>query len=93
MTCLNPWQGLGALKMGPGGPKIGQKCSKIARKAVLWVPMDQIRSNCVESCYNWCGGNSMTCLNPLQGLGALTMGPEGPKIGKKGHKMQFYGFR
>ena len=96
MTCLNPGRGWVPSERVLGGPKsakIGPKCSKMARKAVSWVPMDQISSNCVENCFNWCGGNSMTCWNPWQGLGALPKDPGGPKIGKKGHKKEFYGFR
>ena len=29
LTCLNPWQGLGAPKIDPGGPKNGQKWPKM----------------------------------------------------------------
>ena len=31
MTCLNPWQGLGALRMGSGGKKIGKKMAQNAQ--------------------------------------------------------------
>ena len=32
LTCLNPWQGLGALRMGLGGPKISKKMAQNASK-------------------------------------------------------------